>query len=92
MNANNEFDKLVKDKLANGQPSVPKDAKADIERMLFKQGLIKKDDHGRKYFYVTFSVIAFLAILTASVFKIYNSDNLNILLGIVLISLKLKCK
>lgn len=75
MNANNEFDKLVKDKLANGQPSVPKDAKAEIERMLVKQGLIKKDDHGRKYFYVTFSVIAFLAILTASVFKIYNSES-----------------
>jgi len=73
MNANNEFDRLVKDKLAQGQPSVPKDAKEDIERMLVKQGLIKKDDHRRKYFFVVFSVIGFLAILTAIMFKFDGS-------------------
>ena len=73
MNANNEFDRLVKDKLAQGQPSVPKDAKEDIERMLVKQGLIKKDDHRRKYFFVVFSVIGFLAILTATLFKFDGS-------------------
>ncbi len=75
MNANNEFDKLVKDKLAQGLTSVPKDMKVSIERKLVSQGLIKKDGQGRRLFFVIFSVIVFVGILTAIVFKFYRSDS-----------------
>lgn len=43
MDANNEFDKLIKDKLAKGTQQVPSELKAAIESRLVKEGLIKKD-------------------------------------------------
>ena len=42
MDANNEFDKLIKDKLAKGTQQVPSELKAAIESRLVKEGLIKK--------------------------------------------------
>ena len=72
MDANNEFDKLIKDKLAKGTQQVPSELKAAIESRLVKEGLIKKGSgNNRKWLFFSLSVIAILAILAGG----YNYVN-----------------
>lgn len=70
MDANNEFDKLVKDKLAKGNQKVPAELKGLIESRLVREGLIKKSSGNGKWMAVSFSVIAILAILAGGYYYV----------------------
>lgn len=79
MDANNEFDKLVKDKLAKGTQKVPAELKGIIESRLVREGFIKKSSGGGKWLLGSFSVIAILAILAGGYYYLTNnSETVNI--------------
>ena len=75
MDANNEFDKLIKEKLAKGTPQVPSQLKAAVEARLVKEGLIRKGSGSNgRWLLGSLSVIAILAILAGGYYYMNNNS------------------